>query len=264
MIGTTHPARIGPAMTLRHTAILTRRNVIRIFRTPRLILFATIQPVLLVLLFSYVFGGAINLPDVSYIDFLLPGVIIQTTAFGSTNTAIGLTEDLQAGIVDRFRSLPIARSAVLTGRTQADSVRNVIAMSIMLVVGSIVGFRFHAGAAAAVAMVALALLIGLAFSWVSAWVGLVSKTPEVAQAASFIPIFPFVFASSAYVPVESMPGWLQVFADHQPVTRFVDGLRALALGGPTTRPVLLALLWVAILLVLFVPMSVRLYRRSAE
>lgn len=256
--------RIGPALTMRHTAILTRRNVIRIFRTPQLLLFSTIQPIMLVLLFTFVFGGAIPLPDINYIDYLLPGVIIQTSAFGSTNTSVGLTEDLQAGIVDRFRSLPMARSAVLAGRTLADAVRNSIAILLMLAVGHIIGFRFGAGAAAALAMMVLALVCGLCFSWMSAWVGLKTRTPEVAQAASIIVVFPFIFASSAYVPVGSMPGWLRLFAENQPITRFVDGLRALSLGGPTARPLLLALLWVVIILGVFIPISVRAYRRSAE
>jgi len=263
---TTHTptfTRIGPALTVRHAAILTKRNVLRIIRIPQLLVFSTIQPVMFVLLFAYVFGGAIQVPGVNYIDFLIPGIFVQTSVFGSTNTSIGLTEDLQAGIIDRFRSLPIARSAVLAGRTLGDVVRNVFVVLLMTLVGYLIGFRFQAGVLAAISMILLTLLIGFAFSWISASIGLAAKTPEAAQAAGFIPIFPFVFASSAFVPVETMPDWLAAFARNQPVTRFVDALRALTLGGPTAGDVIAALAWIVVILIVFVPLSVRLYRRSA-
>ena len=255
--------RIGPALTVRHAMILTKRNVLRIVRIPQLLVFSTIQPVMFVLLFAFVFGGAITIPGVNYIDFLIPGIFIQTSIFGSTNTSIGLTEDLQAGIIDRFRSLPIARSAVLAGRTLGDVVRNVFVVTLMTIVGYAIGFRFQAGFLAAISMLLLTLLVGFTFSWISASIGLAAKTPEAAQAASFIPIFPFVFASSAFVPVQSMPDWLAAFARNQPVTRFVDALRALTLGGETASHVTAALIWVVVILAVFVPLSVRLYRRSA-
>ena len=261
---TSIPTRIGPAMTIRHAMILTKRNVLRIVRIPQLLIFSTIQPVMFVLLFAFVFGGAIEIPGISYIDFLIPGIFVQTVVFGSTNTAIGLTEDLQAGIIDRFRSLPIARSAVLAGRTLGDVVRNVFVVILMTIVAHLIGFRFHAGVVAALAVLVLTLAIGFTFSWISASIGLAAKTPEAAQAASFIPIFPFVFASSAFVPVETMPSWLAAFSRNQPVTRFVDALRALTLGGETASHVIAAIVWIIIILAVFVPLSVRLYRRSAE
>ena len=260
---TAAPTRIGPALTVRHAMILTKRNVLRIIRIPQLLVFSTIQPVMFVLLFAYVFGGAIQIPGVNYIDFLIPGIFVQTSIFGSTNTSIGLTEDLQAGIIDRFRSLPIARSAVLAGRTLGDAVRNVFVLMLMTIVGYLIGFRFQAGILAAISMLLLALAVGFAFSWVSAAIGLAAKTPEAAQAASFIPIFPFVFASSAFVQVETMPSWLAAFARNQPVTRFVDALRALTLGGETASHVIAAIVWILIILAIFVPLGVRLYRPSA-
>lgn len=256
--------RVTPSETVRDTMTVARRNLLRIVRLPQLLVFSTIQPVMFVLLFAFVFGGAIDIPGINYIDFLIPGILVQTAVFGATNTSIGLTEDLQAGIIDRFRSLPMARSAVLAGRTASDAARNLFVVILMLIVGFLIGFRFHAGLLPALGTIALAVGIGYAFSWVLATIGLAAKTPEAAQAASFIPIFPFVFASSAFVPVETMPSWLQVFAENQPVTRFVDALRVLVLGGPTTTPVLQAIMWLVIMLAIFIPLSVRLYRRSAN
>ncbi|GMR02677.1 MAG: ABC transporter permease [Acidimicrobiia bacterium] len=256
--------RVTPLETMRHTAVIAERNLRRIIRLPQLLVFATIQPVMFVLLFAYVFGGAINIPGVNYIDFLIPGILVQTALFGATNTSIGLTEDLQSGIIDRFRSLPMARSAVLAGRTGSDAVRTLFVVLLMLVVGFLIGFRFHAGLLPAFGAIALAVIVGYSAAWVMAAIGLVAKTPEAAQAASFVLMFPFVFASSAFVPVETMPGWLQVFAENQPVTKFVDALRALILGGPTATPVFQALTWLVVILAIFIPLSVRQYRRSAE
>jgi len=261
---TTIKTRVTPPETIRDTFTVAKRNLLRIVRLPQLLVFSTIQPVMFVLLFAYVFGGAISIPGVNYIDFLMAGIFVQTAIFGATNTAIGLTEDLQAGIVDRFRSLPMARSAVLAGRTGSDAARNLFVVLLMVGVGFLIGFRFHAGFLPAFGAIALAVAVGYAFSWVMATIGLAVKTSEAAQAAGFIPIFPLVFASSAFVPVETMPNWLQVFAENQPVTRFVDAMRALILGGPTATPVSYAVLWLAILLAIFIPLSVRLYRRSAQ
>jgi len=255
--------RIGPADGFRHAGIIARRNTLRLFRLPQLLVFTTIQPVMFVLLFAFVFGGAINVPGVNYIDFLIPGVLIQTAVFGSTNTSVGLAEDLQAGIIDRFRSLPIARSAVLAGRTFADVIRNLIVAVIVIIVGTLIGLRFHAGVLPALGAVALVLAFGYAFSWISTAIGLAAKTPEAAQAAGFIPIFPFVFASSAFVPTQTMPTWLQSFAQNQPVSVAVDAVRAMVLGGETTRYVWATLAWIAVILSVAIPLSVRLYRRSA-
>jgi ABC-2 type transport system permease protein len=250
--------------TFADAAAVTRRNLYRYVRVPTLLLFSTIQPIMFVLLFTYVFGGAIQVAGVdNYIDFLMAGILVQTVIFGSTQTGVGLAEDMSRGMVDRFRSLPMARSAVLAGRTLSDTVRNLFVVCLMLVVGTLVGFRFHAGVVPAVGAVGLALAFGLAFSWISALIGLSVRDVESAQAAGFVWVFPLVFASSAFVPVATMPGWLQAFAEINPVTITVNALRALTLGGPTVRPVLEALAWIAGILLVFVPLAVNRYRRAA-
>jgi ABC transporter DrrB family efflux protein len=250
--------------TFADAAAVTRRNLYRYVRVPTLLLFSTIQPIMFVLLFTYVFGGAIQVAGVdNYIDFLMAGILVQTVIFGSTQTGVGLAEDMSRGMVDRFRSLPMARSAVLAGRTLSDTVRNLFVVCLMLVVGTLVGFRFHAGVVPAVGAVGLALAFGLAFSWISALIGLSVRDVESAQAAGFVWVFPLVFASSAFVPIATMPGWLQAFADINPVTITVNALRALTLGGPTVRPVLEALAWIAGILLVFVPLAVNRYRRAA-
>jgi ABC transporter DrrB family efflux protein len=250
--------------TFADAAAVTRRNLYRYVRVPTLLLFSTIQPIMFVLLFTYVFGGAIQVAGVdNYIDFLMAGILVQTVIFGSTQTGVGLAEDMSRGMVDRFRSLPMARSAVLAGRTLSDTVRNLFVVCLMLVVGTLVGFRFHAGVVPALGAVGLALAFGLAFSWISALIGLSVRDVESAQAAGFVWVFPLVFASSAFVPIATMPGWLQAFADINPVTITVNALRALTLGGPTVRPVLEALAWIAGILLVFVPLAVNRYRRAA-
>jgi ABC transporter DrrB family efflux protein len=250
--------------TFADAAAVTRRNLYRYVRVPTLLLFSTIQPIMFVLLFTYVFGGAIQVAGVdNYIDFLMAGILVQTVIFGSTQTGVGLAEDMSRGMVDRFRSLPMARSAVLAGRTLSDTVRNLFVVCLMLVVGTLVGFRFHAGVVPALGAVGLALAFGLAFSWISALIGLSVRDVESAQAAGFVWVFPLVFASSAFVPIATMPGWLQAFADINPVTITVNALRALTLGGPTVRPVLEAMAWIAGILLVFVPLAVNRYRRAA-
>jgi ABC transporter DrrB family efflux protein len=250
------------AWAIGDTLVMTKRNLLRYLRLPQLIVFSTIQPVMFVLLFAYVFGGAIRVPGVSYIDFLMPGIMVQTVIFGSAQTTVGLAEDLSQGMIERFRSLPMARSAVLAGRTLADSARNIFVVLLMIAVGSAIGFRFHQGVAAAVGSVALVVLFGFAFSWISALIGLVTRDPETAQVAGFIWIFPLVFASSAFVPVNTMPRWLQVFADHQPISIMVDAVRALTLGGPLTS-VWQAAAWITGILIVFGPLAVLQYRRTA-
>ena len=258
---------------LSDAVALTWRNLLRYVRLPTLLVFSTIQPVMFVLLFRYVFGGAIKLPvpGLNYVDFLMPGIFVQTVIFGSTQTGVGLAEDLSGGMIERFRSLPMARSAVLAGRTLSDTVRNLFVVLLMTGVGTLVGFRFHAGIVPAVAAMLLAVLFGLAFSWISALIGLAAGNVEAAQAGSFIWIFPLVFASSAFVPVSSMPGWLQGWAKINPITITVDALRALCLGGQTAKAlqggstatyVLETLAWLTGILLVFVPLAVRRYRRS--
>jgi ABC-2 type transport system permease protein/oleandomycin transport system permease protein len=239
------------------------RNLITLRRVPQLLIFSTIQPVVFVLLFRYAFGGAISSPGVRYVDFLMPGIFVQTAVFGAMGAAIGLASDLNTGLLERFRSLPMARSAVLSGRTLADLVRNVFVATLMAGVGFAVGFRVHTGATAFVAGMLLVLLFGYVLSWVFATVGLAVGDPETAQAASFPVLAPLVFASSVFVPVETMPGWLQTFAANQPVSVTADAVRALMLGGPTTAHVIQSLAWSAGILAVFAPLAVRLYRRAA-
>jgi ABC-2 type transport system permease protein/oleandomycin transport system permease protein len=250
--------------TVSDAAVVTKRNLYRYLRVPPLLLFSTIQPIMFVLLFTYVFGGAIVVVGVDhYVDYLMAGILVQTVIFGSTQTGVGLAEDMTRGMVDRFRSLPMARSAVLAGRTMSDTARNLFVICLMLIVGTLVGFRFHAGVAAAFGAVGLALAFGLAFSWISAFIGLSVRDVESAQAAGFVWVFPLVFASSAFVPVQTMPSWLQAFAEINPVTVTVDALRALTLGGPAIRAVLQSLAWIAAILLVFVPLAVNRYRRAA-
>jgi ABC transporter DrrB family efflux protein len=259
---TEHPRdRLLHAVT--DTVTIAQRNLITLRRVPQLLIFSTIQPVIFVLLFRYVFGGAIHVPGVPYVDFLMPGVFAQTVAFGAMNTAIGLAADVNTGLIERFRSLAMARSAVLAGRTLADAVRNVLVVVLMAAVGFAVGFRVHTSAFAFLGALALLVLFGYALSWVFAAVGLAVGQPETAQAAAFPVMAPLVFASSAFVPVSTMPGWLQPFAENQPLSVVVSASRDLVLGGPTATHVLQALAWCAVILAVAAPLAVRRYRRAA-
>ncbi len=243
--------------------IVTVRNLRHFIRQRSLLIFSTIQPIMFVLLFVYVFGGAIgrSLPHgVSYVDFLLPGIFVQSVTFRATQTAVGLSEDLERGVIDRFRSMPMARSAVLAGRTAADLVRNVLIVILMIVVGYAVGFRFHGGFGGAVASIAVTAAFGLALSWIFAFVALTVHGAEAAQSAGFVVVFPLVFASSVFVPVATFPGWLQAFAKVSPVTLTADTTRSLALtGSPTSLGWTVA--WIGGLLAVFVPLCVWRYRR---
>ena len=259
---TIEPIRLPRSAIFVDAVVIARRNLIGIARTPQLLVFATIQPILFVLLFRYVFGGAIDVPGVSYVDYLIPGIIVQTVVFGATSTAVGLSEDMSKGIIDRFRSLPMSRSAVLGGRTIADLVRNVFVVLLMIAVGTAVGFRFHNGFLPAVAAVFVALLLGYCLSWVFAFIGLTVADPESAQLAGFLPIFPLVFASSVFTSTQSMPGWLQAFAKVQPITRAADTVRALTQGGPVAANLIWTLLWSIAILAVFAPLAVRRYRRG--
>jgi len=244
------------------TLAIAWRGLVTYRRVPQLLVFSTIQPVVFVLLFTYVFGGAIHVPGVDYVDYLMPGIFVQTVVFGAIATAIGLATDVQSGLLERFRSLPMARSAVLTGRTIADLFRNVFVVILMSSVGFAVGFTVHTNAAKFVLALLLVLLFGYSMSWVFATVGLAIGNPEAAQAASFPVMAPLVFASSAFVPVATMPGWLQPFAEHQPVSVTASAARALTLGTPASSYILQSLGWVAGILLVFVPIAVRRYRRA--
>ena len=202
---------------------MTMRNLLRYRRSPDLLVFATIQPVIFVLLFTYVFGGAIQTVTDNYIDFLLPGILVQTVLFGSTNTGFGLAQDLSSGLVDRYRSLPMARSAVIAGRILADTLRNMFVVTLMIGVGYALGFRFHAGIGYALGIVATLVVFGHAFSWISAFIGVSIRDAETVQVAGFVWLFPLTFMSSAFVPVSTMPDWLQVVAQVTP--RHRDGRR---------------------------------------
>jgi ABC-2 type transport system permease protein/oleandomycin transport system permease protein len=262
-VGTNEALGTRLAHAINDTVTIAQRNLITLRRVPQLLVFSTVQPVIFVLLFRYVFGGAIRVPGESYVDFLMPGVFAQTVAFGAMNTAIGLATDVNTGLIERFRSLPMARSAVLAGRTLADAVRNVLVVALMAAVGFAVGFRVHTNAVSFLGAMALLVLFGYALSWIFAAVGLAVGQPETAQAAAFPVMAPLVFASSAFVPVESMPGWLQPFAENQPLSVVVSASRDLVLGGPTATHVLQALAWCAAILAVAAPFAVRHYRRAA-
>jgi ABC transporter DrrB family efflux protein len=246
-------------------AVVTGRNLRHFIRQPDLLTFSTIQPVIFVLLFVYVFGGAVSrsLPHgVAYVDFLLPGIFVQSVTFRASQTAVGLSEDLERGVVDRFRSMPMARSAVLAGRTVADLVRNILIVGLMIAVGYLVGFRFTGGVAGAVACIAVVAAFGFALSWIFAFVALTVRGAEAAQTAGFVVVFPLVFASSVFVPVSTMPDWLQAFAKISPVTVTADAARSLALFG-TPASLGAAAAWIGGLLAVFIPLSVWRYRRMS-
>ena len=261
---------------VRDTLALGRRNLLHYTRVPQLLVFTFIQPVMFVLLFRYVFGGVINVPNLSYVDYLMPGIFGQTVVFGSTSTAVGLADDMGSGIIERFRSLPMVRMSVLTGRTGADLLRNTGVVLVMLAVGFAVGFRPDGSPLAVVAGALLVLAFSFSLSWVMANVGLKVANAETAQAVAFPLMFPLTFASAAFVPVNSMPGWLQVFAAHQPVTVVINAARGLMLGPDaaaqleragvfttsTAGYLLQSLAWIAVILAIFVPLAIRQFNKG--
>ncbi len=253
------------AWTVPDTMVITRRTLLRFIRLPQLLVLSTVQPVMLLLLFTYVFGGAISAQAVpmKYIQFLLPGFLVQIVIFGSTQTSVGLAEDLSRGVIDRFRSLPMSRAAFLAGRTLADALRFTFLAVLMVAVGYAIGFRFENGFAFAVGAIMLSVLFGFAFSWIAAFIGMSVKDVETAQVAGFIWVFPLVFASSMFVPVESMPGWLQAFAKINPVTVTTDAMRGLCLGGPIWTHLWKSLAWIGGILAVFLTLAVNRYRRIA-
>ena len=248
-------------MAVGDTLVITRRNLLRIPRAPDLLIGFTVQPVMFVLLFVYVFGGAIKTPGFKYVDYLMPGIITQTIAFGGYLTAVGLNEDLRKGLIDRFRSLPMSRSAVLAGRTLADVIMNVLATVLMVAVGLAIGFRFGTSIPQVLAGVGILLLFGYAFSWIFALMGLIASSAESAGSVGFLLVFPLTFVSSAFVPVDSMPALLQVFAKANPFTIVVDATRALFLGTPAGNSIWGALAWSLGLVAVFAPIAVARYRR---
>jgi ABC transporter DrrB family efflux protein len=257
------PPRGGPLLSgFSDARAIAWRGLLTYRRVPQLLVFSTIQPVVFVLMFRYVFGGAIHVPGVNYVDYLMPVIFVQTSVFGAIGTAIGLAADVKSGLLERFLSLPTARSAVLMGRTLADLGRNVFVVALMSGVGFLVGFRVESSALAFLAALLLVLAFGYALSWIFATVGLVLGDPESAQAAAFPILAPLVFASSAFVPVATMPGWLQPFAAHQPVSVTASAARALILGTPSSSYLLQSLGWIAAILLVFIPTAVWRYRRA--
>jgi ABC transporter DrrB family efflux protein len=249
------------------TLAIAGRNITKLRRSPQLLVFSTVQPVVFVLLFTYVFGGAIVAPGYpDYVDYLMPGIFVQTITFGALNTGVGLAEDLQTGLIERFRSLPMARSAVLAGRTTADLVRNIFVVALMFIVGYAVGFRVSTDFLQFLAGVAILLLFAFSLSWLFSIVGLIAPNAETAQAASFPILAPLVFASSAFVPVSTMPSWLQGFANHQPVSVTVTAVRGLLVGGPAADTlaanVTQSLLWSFGIVAVCAPIAVRKYRKA--
>jgi ABC transporter DrrB family efflux protein len=246
------------------TLTLTRRSLLVWVRVPAYLVFTVIQPVMFVLLFRYVFGGAIHVDSPGgYVNYLLPGIIGQTAAFATFGTAIVLAQELKKGVIDRLRSMPIARSAVLTGRLTADTLRMTVTIVIIVGVGYAVGFRFENGVGPAIAMVVLAIVFGVAIACIAAWTGLAIGDEESVQAFGMIWLFPLTFVSSAFVPIASMPGWLQAFANNQPVTQVIDAMRALALGGPVAADLWRSVAWLAGIFLVFGPLAVRAYRRAS-
>jgi ABC-2 type transport system permease protein/oleandomycin transport system permease protein len=242
---------------------LARRNLLIWLKVPAFIVFTVIQPVMFTLLFRYVFGGAIHVPvPGGYVNYLLPGVIGQTAAFTSFGTAISLATEVQKGSIDRLRSMPIARSAVLLGRLGADLVRLLLTVLVMIGIGYAVGFRFEGGVAGAIEMLWLALLLGLTTCCVSAYIGLAIKDEESVQAFGLIWVFPLTFVSSAFVVVNTMPGWLQAFANNQPISQMVDGMRSTALGLPHGNHLWVGTLWMIGVMAVFIPLAVRAYRKA--
>jgi ABC transporter DrrB family efflux protein len=252
------------AFAASDTVVLAKRSLFRIRRQPDLLVGFTIQPIMFVLLFVYVFGGAIETPGIpgDYTDFLIPGIIVQSMVFGGFVTAIGLSEDLKKGLIDRFRSLPMWGPAVVAGRIMADVGTNAIQLAVMLAVGLVVGFRFASTTPEVIAGIALCFLIGYAFSWVFAFIGLTASSPEASNAYGFTILFPVTFISSAFVPTETMPDWLEPFAVHNPFSSMVDAARALFLGTPAGSRVWLAVVWSLAVIAIFAPLSAWRYRRS--
>ena len=254
----------GLRNSISDTLVLAKRSILRIPRAPDLLLSFTVQPIMFVLLFVYVFGGAIETPGYDYVDFLMPGIIVQTMAFGGFVTALGLAEDLKKGLVDRFRSLPMSRAAVLLGRTTSDIPLNCLSLVVLFAVGFLAGFNFNDTTVGQIVLgIVLLLFMGYAFSWVFALVGLFSSTPETANSIGFTVLFPLTFASSVFVPAASMPDGLRQFAEANPFTTWADAVRSLWLGTPANSDVWMGFVWCVVLTAVFAPLAVARYRRVA-
>lgn len=254
----------GPLWALRDSWNEATRHLRALPRNPEMLIFATLQPIMFVLLFFYVFGGAIDTPGFSYEQYLVPGIFAQTVVFNSSYTAVGLAEDLSKGFVDRLRSLPISQSAVLIGRTLSDLLRNLVTFAVMLAVSFAIGFRFAGGLVNGILATLLLLAFSYSFSWIQALIGLSVGSTEAANSAGFIWMFPMTFVSSAFVPTESMPSWLQGVADANPFTIVTNAGRALYSGNPVGDTVWQSLLWAAGITLVFATLSIRKFSRSAS
>ena len=261
-IGQDAPDRRIAMGRVRDTGAVIVRNLLQYVRVPQLLVFSTIQPVVFVLMFRFVFGGSINTGNVPYVDYLMAGIFVQVVVFGSLATAVGLATDLKSGLMERFHALPMWTPAVLVGRTLADLARNVFVVVLMMIVGFLVGWRIHTSLWSVIPGILLVLLFGYAMSWIFATVGLAVKDPETAQAAAFPVLAPLVFASAAFVLVDNMPGWLQPWARNQPVSVTAEAFRALTIGGPTADLVLKSIVWSVAIIAIFAPIAVRLYRKA--
>jgi ABC transporter DrrB family efflux protein len=250
-------------VTITQTAVMARRNLLHVLSDPQQLIGMSIQPLMFLLLFVYVFGGAISGSTRSYLQFVLPGLLVQGIAFGTTQTAVGLNADFQRGLIDRFRSLPMARSAVVGGRVTADIVRTAWSSLIIVGVAAALGFRFHGGVAGAIGALALVLALGVAMCWLMAFLGVWLRSPESVQAAGFMLVMPLTFASSVLVPAARMPGWLQAFVKINPITIFAEAMRGLMLGGPVAGHLLQAAAWIVGLSAVFGALTVSRYRRRA-
>jgi ABC transporter DrrB family efflux protein len=248
------------------TLTVAKRDLIGVWRTPQLLLMSLFGPVLFVLMFRYVFGGAIDVGSVTaypYVDYLMPGIFVITLFFGIMVTATGMASDAESGLLERLRALPMARHAFVSGRTLADSLRNVGILAFAVGFGFAVGFRVHTSGRQFLFGLLLALMFGYSMSWFFCLIGLVFRNPEAADAAASLIVLPLLFVSSAFVPVSSMPGWLQGFASHQPVSAAIAAVRALSLGGPATSAVWQTLAWCAAIIAVCAPLSVWMYKNSA-
>ncbi|MGH9246440.1 MAG: ABC transporter permease [Acidimicrobiales bacterium] len=262
------------AMTATDGWTVARRNLFRMARNPEIVVWTTIMPIMFIVLFVYVFGSNISIPGLPYAEYLMAGIFAQTVVFGSANTGVGLADDIQKGIVDRFRSLPMARSAVLVGRTTSDLVNNLIVMVVMVVVGLLVGWRTDAGILSVLAGIGLLLMFSYVFSWISATIGLTVKSVEVANSAGFIWMFPLTFVSNIFIDINRLPTVFRVFAEWNPMSALVGATRELfgntseamdsSSAWPIENPILASFLWMAVILAIFIPLSIRQYKKAAS
>jgi ABC transporter DrrB family efflux protein len=252
----------GLGWAIRDTIAMTGRNLTAMRRVPQVLVFSLVQPVIFVFMFRYVFGGAIQIPGQDYVDYLMPGIFAQTVSFGAINTAVGLADDKGKGLLERLRSLPMSRAAVLGGRVLADTVRNAVIVLLMVAIGMLVGFRTHTNVLAVLAGIAVLVFFGVALASIFVFIGLSVTNGEAAQAAAFPLLAPLTFASSAFVDPASMPGWLEWWARRQPLSKTTEAVRALMLGGPTSGPVTASIIWSVGIIAVMAPLAIAKYRRA--